>query len=314
MRIAIFGAGAVGAYVGGRLAQAGEQVALIARGDHLDALRRHGLRVESPQGDFVIQPWLATDDPAQVGVVDVVVVGVKMWQLPDVADALSPLVGPQTSIVPLQNGVEAPTQLARAVGPQPVLGGCCWIMSGLVAPGHIRHRGGIDPYLVFGEMDNHRSARVDDLYHVLTRAGLTAAIAADIQVAMWEKLVQTAAFSGIGAVTRAPVGTLCHLPETRALLAQVMEEAAAVARARHIALPDDTVATAMAQLESFPPGGTNSTQRDLMAGRPSELEAHTGAVVRLGQEVGVPTPLNTFVYHSLLPQERRACGQIEFLS
>ena len=314
MRIAIFGAGAVGAYIGGRLAQAGQQVTLIARGEHLDALRHHGLRVESPHGDFVIQPWLATDDPAQVGVVDAVVVGVKTWQLSEVADAMSPLVGPQTSIVPLQNGVEAPTQLARMVGPQHILGGCCWIMSGLVAPGHIHHRGGIDPYLVFGEMDNRRSTRVDDLQRVFIQAGITAAIAEDIQVAMWEKLVQTAAFSGIGAVTRAPVGTLCRLPETRALLVQVMEEVAAVARARHIALPDDIVTTAMAQLERFPPGGTNSTQRDLIAGRPSELEAHSGAVVRLGQEVGVPTPLNTFVYNSLLPQERRARGQLEFPS
>ncbi len=312
MRIAIFGAGAVSAYVGGRLAQAGEQVALIARGEHLDALRRHGLRVESPHGDFVIQPWLATNDPAQVGVVDVIIVGVKTWQLPEVASALGPLVGPQTSIVPLQNGVEAPSQLATGVDPQQVLGGCCWIMSSQVAPGHVHHRGGIDPYLIIGEMDHHSSERVDDLSRVLTRAGVTAAVAADIQVTMWEKLVQTAAFSGVGAVTRAPVGTLCSLPETCSLLSQVMEEAAAVARARRIALSEDVVATAMAQLESFPPGGTNSTQRDLMAGRPSELEAHTGAVVRLGQEAGVLTPLNTFIYQSLLPQERRARGQLEF--
>ena len=312
MRIAIFGAGAVGAYVGGRLAQAGEEVALIARGAHLDALRRHGLRVESPHGDFVIAPWLATSDPAQVGVVDVIIVGVKTWQLPEAASALGPLIGPRTSIVPLQNGVEAPIQLAMGVGPQHVLGGCCWIMSRQVAPGHVQHRGGIDPYLVIGEMDCQPSERVDGLSRVLTRAGVTTAIAADIQVAMWEKLVQTAAFSGVGAVTRTPVGILCSLSETRAMLSQVMEEVAAVARTRRIALPGDVVAAAMAQLESFPPGGTNSTQRDLMAGRPSELEAHTGAVVRLGQEVGVPTPLNTFIYQSLLPQERLTRGHLKF--
>jgi len=134
MRVVIFGAGAVGAYVGGRLAQAGAQVALLARGDHLQALARHGLRVDSPHGDFVIQPWLATEDPTQIGVVDVVVVGVKTWQLPEVARALPALVGPVTCVVPLQNGVEASAQLAEVVGAQAVLGGCCRIMSARVAP------------------------------------------------------------------------------------------------------------------------------------------------------------------------------------
>jgi len=150
MRMAIFGAGAVGAYVGGRLAQAGVPVAFLARGDHLHALARDGLRVDSPQGDFVVQPWLVTDDPTAVGIVDVVVVGVKTWQLPEVAHALPALVGPDTCVVPLQNGVEAPTQLAHAVGAQAVLGGCCRVMSVRVAPGHIQHRGGIDPYLLVG--------------------------------------------------------------------------------------------------------------------------------------------------------------------
>jgi 2-dehydropantoate 2-reductase len=288
MRIAIFGAGAVGAYVGGRLAQAGSQVAFLARGDHLHALANHGLRVESPHGDFAVQPWLATDDPTQVGIVDVVVVGVKTWQLPEVARALPALVGPETCVVPLQNGVEAPTQLAQVVGAQAVLGGCCRVMSVRVAPGHIHHRGGIDPYLLVGELDHRRSARAERLCQVLGHAGVTAAMPPDIQVAMWEKFVQVTAFSGVGAVTRAPVGTLCTLPETRALLEQVMREIVAVARAWHVALPADVIPTAMAQLASFPPSGTNSTQRDLMAGRPSELDAHAGAVVRLGHALGVP--------------------------
>jgi 2-dehydropantoate 2-reductase len=312
MRVAIFGAGAVGAYVGGRLAQAGVPVAFLARGDHLHALASHGLRVGSPQGDFVVQPWLVTDDPTVVGTVDVVVVGVKTWQLPEVVRALPALVGPDTCVVPLQNGVEAPTQLAQGVGAQAVLGGCCRVMSVRVAPGHIQHRGGIHPYLLVGELDNRHSARAERLCQVLDQAGVTAAMPPDIQVAMWEKFVQVAAFSGVGAVTRAPVGTLCSLPETRALLEQVMQEIVAVARAQNIALPADVIPTAMAQLASFPPGGTNSTQRDLMAGRPSELEAHAGAVVRLGQAMGVPTPLNTFLYHSLLPLELHARGHLVF--
>lgn len=314
MRIAILGAGGVGAYIGGRLAQTGEQVAFIARGEHLSALRRDGLSVESPHGDFVLQPWLATEDPTQVGIVDLVIVGVKTWQLPEAARALPPLVGPETCVLPLQNGVEAPIQLVQVVGPGPVLGGCCWLMSMRVAPGQIRHRGGIDPYLVIGELDHRRSARAERLCRVFNGAGLTAAIATDIQAILWAKLVQTAAFSGVGAVTGAPIGITRSLPETRALLEQVMHEVAAVARARHVALPDHVVPTAMAQLDALPPEGTNSTQRDLMAGRPSELEAHTGAVVRLGHEAGVPTPLNTVLYHCLLPRERRARGLLVFPS
>ncbi len=314
MRIAILGAGGVGAYIGGRLAQTGEQVAFIARGEHLSALRRDGLSVESPHGDFVLQPWLATEDPTQVGIVDLVIVGVKTWQLPEAARALPPLVGPETCVIPLQNGVEAPSQLVQVIGQEPVLGGCCWLMSMRVAPGQIRHRGGIDPYLVIGELDHRRSARAERLCRVFSRAGLTAAIAPDIQATLWAKLVQTAAFSGVGAVTGAPIGITRSLPETRALLEQVMHEVAAVARARHVALPGDVVPTAMAQLDALPPEGTNSTQRDLMAGRPSELEAHTGAVVRLGHEAGVPTPLNTVLYHCLLPRERRARGLLVFPS
>lgn len=312
MRIAIFGAGAVGAYVGGRLAQTGVPVAFLARGDHLHALARLGVRVDSPQGDFVVRPWLVTDDPTAVGIVDVVIVGVKTWQLPEVARALPALVGPDTCVVPLQNGVEAPTQLAQHVGAQAVLGGCCRVMSVRVAPGHIQHRGSLDPSLLVGEVDQRRSARVERLSQVLNQAGVTAAIPPNIQVAMWEKFVQVAAFSGVGAVTRAPVGTLCTLPETHALLEQVMHEIVAVARAGHVALPTDVIPTALAQLTSFPPGGTNSTQRDLMAGRPSELDAHAGAVVRLGHALGVPTPLNTFLYHSLLPLELQARGHLVF--
>src|SRR4029453_12941619 len=158
MRMAIFGAGAVGAYVGGRLAQAGVPVAFVARGDHLHALARDGLRVESPQGDFVVRPWLVTDDSTMVGIVDVVIVGLKTWQLPEVLRALPALVGPDTCVGPLQNGVEATPQLDHAVGGQAVVGGCCRIMSVRVAPGHIQHRGGIDPSLLLGGVDQRRSA------------------------------------------------------------------------------------------------------------------------------------------------------------
>jgi len=178
--MAIFGAGAVGAYVGRRVAQAGVPVAFLARGVQLQALARDGLRMDSSQGDLVVRPWLVTDDSTTVGIVDVVIVGVKTWQLPEVARALPALVGPDTCVVPLQNGVEVPTQLAQAVGAQAVLGGCCRVMSVRMVPGHIQHRGGLDPSLLLGELDQRRSARVERLCQVLQQAGVTAAIPPDI--------------------------------------------------------------------------------------------------------------------------------------
>lgn len=314
MRIAVFGAGAVGGYFGGRLAQAGEEVVFIARGEQLRALRERGLQVDSLAGDFVIQPVQATDEPAEVGTVDVVLVGVKAWQVPEAAQAMRPLVGPETFVVPLQNGVEAPAQLAAVLGAEPVLGGLCRIVSLVVEPGHIRHAG-MEPYVAFGELDNRDSRRVECLRQAFARAaGVSVDIPPNIQVAMWGKFLFIASFSGVGAVTRAPAGVLRELPETRDMLDRAMREVLAVAQARGIALPEQSIPKTMALIDSLPPEGTASMQRDIMAGRPSELESQNGAVVRLGEEEGVATPLHAFIYHSLLPLELRARGQIQFVA
>ncbi len=312
MRIAIFGTGGVGGYFGGRLAQAGEDVVFIARGEHLKAMRRHGLRVDSIEGDFVVQPVQATDDPAEVGPVDAVVVAVKAWQVSEAAEAMRPMVGPETFVVPLQNGVESPTQLAEALGSERVLGGVCRVMSFIAEPGHIREAG-LPPYVAFGEPDNRPSKRVERLRQAFARAtGVNVEIPPDINAAMWRKFLFIASLSGVGAVTRAPFGVLRSLPEARQMLEQVMQEVLAVARARNIALPEDIVSQTLTFVDGLPPGGTASMQRDIMEGRPSELESQNGAVVRLGREVGVSTPLNAFIYHALLPLELRARGEIEF--
>ncbi|MEJ2557445.1 MAG: 2-dehydropantoate 2-reductase [Anaerolineae bacterium] len=312
MRIAVFGTGAVGGYFGGRLAQAGEEVIFIARGEHLQALRSHGLQVDSAKGDFVVQPVQAADDPAQVGVVDVVLLGVKAWQVSEAAQVMRPMVGPDTYVVPLQNGVDAPAQLAAVLGAQHVLGGLCKIISFILGPGHIHHAG-IEPYVAFGELDNQASERAERLRQAFARAaGVTVEIRLDIQAAMWEKFLFIASFSGVGAVTRAPAEVLRSVPETRQLLEQAMREIFAVARAQEIALPGDLVAQTMAVVDGLPPDGTASMQRDIMEGQPSELASQNGAVVRLGQEAGVATPLHRFIYHSLLPLELRARGQVQF--
>jgi 2-dehydropantoate 2-reductase len=310
MRIAVFGAGAVGGYFGGRLAQAGENVTLIARGAHLKAMQAQGLRVESIEGDFTIDPVHATDDPAAVGVVDAILVAVKAWQVPQAAREMLPLVGAETVVVPLENGVEAPSQLAAVLGEEHVIGGLCRIISALVEPGHIRHAG-ISPTITFGELDGRRSERTERLYAAFQKAqGVTPKIPPDIHVAMWEKFLFIAALSGVGAVTRAPVGVLRSLPETRAMLVETMDEILVVAQARDIALSWQTVTETMAFIDGLPAEGTASMQRDVMAGRPSELESQNGAVVRLGREVGVEAPLHDFIYRSLLPQEQQARGEM----
>jgi 2-dehydropantoate 2-reductase len=311
MRIAVFGVGGVGGYFGGRLAQTGEDVVFIARGAHLQALQTHGLRVESVLGDFVVQPVQATDDPTHVGVVDAVLVGVKAWQVSEVAEAMRPLVGPTTCVVPLQNGVEAPGQLAAVLGASQVVGGLCGLASFVVAPGHIRHAAA-EPFVKFGELDNRPSARLDHLRHTFVRAGVTTEIPSDIQRELWMKFLFITPCSGLGALTRSPIGIWRSVPETRQMSEQAMHEVLAVGHARGIALPADALRTILAQVDSVSPEVTVSMQRDVMAGRPSELDAQIGAVVRLGQEVRVATPLHAFIYGSLLPLELRARGQLQF--
>jgi 2-dehydropantoate 2-reductase len=311
MRIAIFGAGSVGGYFGGRLTLAGAaDVIFIARGAHLQALRMQGLRVESPKGDFTVPSLRATDDPTQVGLVDAVFVAVKAWQVPEVAQAIRPMLGPETCVVPLQNGLEAPAQLTAVLGPQHVLAGTCVISSTVTAPGCIRHLG-LEPSITLADLDNRPDPRVEHLREAFLRAEVTTIIPVDIQVAIWEKFMAIR-FGPVGAVVRAPAGVLRSVPETRRLVEQAGMETLTVARARGIALAEDSPARMMAALDTIAPGIIASLQRDIEAGRPSELDALTGALVRLGAEVGVETPLHAFIYHTLLPQELRARGQLQF--
>lgn len=311
MRIAVFGAGGAGGYFGARLARAGEEVVWIARGQHLEALRTRGLRVESIDGDFTLGPVEASDDPGQFRPVDAVLLGVKAWQVTDAARAMRPLIAEGTCVVPLQNGVEASDELRAVLGDRPVLGGVAKVFSFLVGPGHLRRPGG-PATVVLGELDNRPSDRVRRLAECLRGAGLGAEIPADIKVALWEKFLFVASGGGLGAVTRAPIGIVRSVPETRALLEAAMEEIRAVARARGVGLPDDVVPRTMAFVDTLPAAGTASLQRDLAAGRPSELEWWSGAVARLGAEAGVATPIHAFVYWSMLPTELRARGRLTF--
>ncbi len=312
MRIAIYGAGAVGGYYGGRLAQAGHDVTFIARGENLRALQNNGLRVESSFGDFSIVPAKAASDPAEIGAVDVVIPGVKTWQLPAILPGMAALVGPQTIIVTVQNGVDAHLVIGEALGHEHVIGGITRLFSTLVEPGHIVHGGNAAQFMV-GELDGSLTPRVQAFYDVLKSAqGIDAVLTSDIQRELWSKLVMITAFGGVGSVSRAPMGVILSNAETRALLEASVLEIASVAASRGYPLPEDVVERTLKFYNGMPYLGTSSLQRDVMAGRRSELDSLIGTVVRFAREKNVPVPVNSVIYAALLPTELKARGELEY--
>jgi 2-dehydropantoate 2-reductase len=311
MRIAFIGIGALGGYFGGRLAKAGNDVIFIARGAMLEALRKNGLRVESPLGDFVLPKVQATSDPAAMGHVDAVFVTTKAWQVTEAAQQIRAIVGPETVVVPLQNGVEAYEQLAAVLGSEHVLDGLCHVLAMVIAPGVVRHAGP-KAVITIGDWNNARTPRLEKLVECLSTAEIGTRVPDNIQVALWEKFEFVASFGGVGAVTRAPAGVIRSVPEARLLLERAMQEIVGLARACGVPVRNESVAETMKFAESLPPDGTASMQRDLIAGRPSELEAQSGAVVRIGRARNFPTPVHEFIYNALLPGELRARGKLTF--
>jgi len=305
MRILIFGTGGVGGYFGGCLVQAGEDVTFIARGEHLRAIKTSGLRVDSQLGDFTVFPAKATADVREVGEVDLIVLAVKAWQVPEAAREMKPLVGPTTTVVPMQNGVEAVAQLVSELGYDNVIGGLCRIISYVVGPGHIRHAG-YKSSIIIGELDNRHSHRITTIEDVFKRAGLEITVAEDIQVALWTKFLFIASFSGIGALADAPAEVIRSDPKWRTQMINAMQEIYALAHARGIKLPPNSIDTVMASVDSLPEDSTSSMQRDIAAGKPSELESQNGAVVRMARESGVAVPTHELIYDTLKPAEEKA--------
>lgn len=291
MRAAVIGTGGIGGYFGGRLAATGHDVWFVARGAHLAAIRAEGLRVSSVTGDFAIRPAQATDDAAEIGTVDVVLLAVKTWQVPAAAATLGPLMGADTGVITTQNGVEAPLQVAAAVGEAAVLPGTAKVFANIEGPAHIRHSGGPGS-LALAEWDNRPSDRVTRVRAALEDAGIPSPVPEDIWVELWAKLLFVEPFGALGAAFDEPIGQVRGVPEHRQLLEDAMREVETVARARGVPLAEAVVPESLAFIDRLPAEGTSSLQRDLHAGRPSELEAWTGAVVRLGAEAGVPVPVH----------------------
>jgi len=303
MKISVFGTGGVGGYFGGRLAQNGADVTFIARGAHLAAIRETGLRVESIDGDFTVHPVNA---PNSIGQADLILLATKAWQLEEAITQIKPLVGEHTMILPLLNGMEHMDTLFNAFGKEHVLGGLCRISAVIGAPGIIRHVG-VMPYIAYGEWDNSKSKRIQDLHALFNSInGIIAENPVDIQTAMWEKFIFISGTSGVGAYTRQTTGEYRSNPESRTLLINAMKETAAIARARRVPIADDFVEATMQRIDNLPPEMTASMQKDMMAGKPSELNEQTGAVIRMGKSAGVPTPTHEKLFAALLPLEQKA--------
>ena len=308
MHTAVMGTGGLGSYFGGMLVNAGVDVTFISRGENLEALQSQGLTVRHLNGSQFHTEVRATDDVSQVGPVDLLWFAVKTYDVEAAAEQAKPLIGPSTLVLPLQNGVEEAARIGRVVGHEHVLGGLCSGGATLLSPGVAEAK---TPRLVvkFGELSGGSSSRSEDLLGVLSQSGLDAELSADINVEIWQKFIAACMGLGLSALIRTPMGLMLDYPETRALAFGVMDEAAKVGRAEGVNLPEDAAASGFAILEQVAranPDVRGSMYFDLIQGRRLELDAMNGAVVRLGQKHGIPTPYNFVVVAALRPYEAGA--------
>jgi 2-dehydropantoate 2-reductase len=305
MKILIYGIGGVGGYFGGKLAQTEHQVTMIARGAHLKAIQENGLRVQSVTGDFTTNPHLATDDLTQIEIPDLVIFGVKSYQLQEAATALLPYTNAETIFLPLQNGANNAEKLCELIPSKQVLSGLCRMISFVAGPGLISNPD-VAPSLLFCESDNEPSKRTQDILNIFQQAGIDAGIPDNIQVAIWQKFLFISMISGIGGLTRATIGEMRERSYIMDLILKNAQEVQAIAKAKGILLPSETIDKAFAALHRQAYGTTASTQRDIMEGKASELDNFNGYIVQEGKLLNIPTPVNELIYELLLPQERRA--------
>jgi 2-dehydropantoate 2-reductase len=300
MRIAVIGAGGIGAPYGAALAKAGADVTFVARGAHLAAIRENGLRVEGDRGETRVFPARATDDIAAIGTVDVVLSCVKLWDVETVAEHLRPIVKPLTAVVPLQNGVDAAERMIPFLGREAVMGGTAFVTGAIVAPGVVRQTGTYQR-MTFGEFDGRISERGQRLRDLCEAAGFESVLSSDIMVPVWEKFLLMVPASGLNALTRLPLGKWREYPELVALYDAALRETVAVGLAEGVRLSPDSIESGMAMMRSMPPYHMTSMGNDLLRGNQLELPWFAGKVVELGRRHGIPTPTNGFIYAALKP-------------
>jgi len=300
MRIAVIGAGGVGGGFGAALAKAGADVTFVARGAHLAAIKSAGLRIEGGRGETHLVPTQATDDPKAVGPVDYVLFCVKLWDVESAGEHIKPLVGPNTAVIPLQNGIDAPERLIPILGKQAVMGGVAQISASIVAPGVVRQVGTF-MRLLFGELDGSPSARGEALYAMCKKAGFDATLSDQIVTELWMKFILLATNASVVAVARQPIGKLRDDPDMKPQFIAAYNEVIAVGRARGVKLPADALDRMLAFNAGAPPTMKPSMALDLERGNRIELPWLGGKVVELGRQLGVPTPTHAFMYAALKP-------------
>jgi 2-dehydropantoate 2-reductase len=300
MRIAVVGAGGVGGGFGADLAKAGADVIFIARGAHLAAMKREGLKVQGGRGETHVVPTRATDDPAEIGKVDIVLFCVKLWDVESAGQKIKPLVGPDTAVIPLQNGIDAAERLIPILGPDAVMGGVAQISASIVAPGLIQQVGTF-MRMIFGELDGKRSRRAEDFLALCLKAGFDATLSEQILTELWMKFILLASNASIMALARQPIGRLRDDPDLRPIFIAAYQETIDVGRASGVALPADALEKILDFTGHAPPAMKPSMALDLERGNRLELPWLGGKVVELGRKLGVPTPTHSMMYAMLKP-------------
>ncbi len=304
MNIVVYGAGGVGGYFGGKLAEAGFNVSFIARGKTLEAIKTNGLKIKSILGDFEVHPKV-TNDMSQVKDAELIILAVKSWQIEAIAQQLKSVINENTMVLPLQNGADNADRLREILDHKNVLAGLCKIVSKIDSPGVIHHFA-FEPEIVFGEYDNQKTERVKVLKTVFDKAGFKNTLSEDIHLDIWKKFLFIATYSGIGALTRVDIGELRQEEHLRSMLYQTAHEIVTIANAKGIGLKNSDIDLVLKVIDNLDPKTTASMQRDVMDGRPSELDNFNGYIVRTGKQLHISTPVNAFTYYSLLPQEKKA--------
>jgi 2-dehydropantoate 2-reductase len=304
MKIAIIGSGGVGGYFGAKLAKAGNDVTFLARGDHLKAIKENGLEVKSIKGDFKIFPSKATNSIKEIGQSDLIIMAVKAWQVKELAPEIKEIAHSQSIILPMQNGIQAADELAEVIDKQNIIGGLCRIISKIEAPGIINHFG-VEPSIVFGELDNSKTVRILKLKGIIDQAGINSKISEDITAELWKKLISICV-SGLLTVSKTTYGELREIKETRQLMLELLTEIYNLSQKIGIKIEPEFVSKTMAFADTFPYNSTSSLARDVWEGKPSEIEYQNGTVVRLAEKYGIEVPVNRFVYSCILPMEKKA--------
>jgi 2-dehydropantoate 2-reductase len=307
MRIAVVGAGGVGGGFGAALAKAGADVTFIARGAHLAAMKSQGLRVQGPRGETHLVPTQASDDPAAIGTVDVVLFCVKLWDVESAGEHIKPLIGPGTAVIPLQNGIDAAERLLPILGGSAVMGGVAQISASIIAPGVIQQVGTF-MRMIFGELDGTRSQRAEDFLVLCLKAGFDATLSEQIVTDLWMKFILLAANAGMTALARQPIGRLRDDPDIRPIFLAAFQETINVGRAKGIALPADALEKILDFIGHAPPAMKASMALDLDRGNRLELPWLSGKVAELGRQLGVATPTHSMIYAMLKPYAMGAKG------